>query len=163
MGWIDGSDRYRTLTSEKSQLILSNERNWNSLKMWQFTRMGVVLQDVVMHASVSSVTVWYTLCNWPLASHWTGATIITKDKIHLYWRCKWWDTQCEPTRTRLRHTTLSTFTCTGPLGGNLQPTSTMLLIWTTAIVRVYMPVRKSSYWRKHVIPRYDGWRCTHFN
>ena len=31
---------------------------------------------------------------------------------------------------------------------------------TTAIVRVYMPVRKSNYWPKHVIPQYDGWPCT---
>ena len=39
----------------------------------------------------------------------------------------------------------------------------MLLNQTTAIVQVYISVRKPNYWPKHVIPRYDGCRCTHFN
>ena len=52
----------------------------------------------------------------------------------------------------------SAFTCTA--WSDYSHSSTMLLNQTTANVRVYMPVRKSNYWLKHVIPRYDRWRCT---
>ena len=40
--------------------------------------------------------------------------------------------------------------------------SHMILNRTAAIVRVYMLVRKSNYWQKHVVPHYDRWHCTHF-
>ena len=39
----------------------------------------------------------------------------------------------------------------------------MLLNWKTAIVRLYMAVRKSINWPKHVIPWYDRWHCTSGN
>ena len=39
----------------------------------------------------------------------------------------------------------------------------MPLNQTTAIIRVYMPVRKSDYWAGACHPRYTRWRCAHFN
>ena len=38
---------------------------------------------------------------------------------------------------------------------------TMVLNWTTAIVRLYMASKKPVHWPKHVIPWYDRWRRTY--
>ena len=69
--------------------------------------------------------------------------------------------QCEWRFMQLWLFILSAFTCT--TWSDYSHSSTMTLNQTTAIVQVYMPVRKSNYWPKHVIPRYARWRCIHFN
>ena len=43
----------------------------------------------------------------------------------------------------------------------IKASTTMVLNWTTAIVRLYMESKKSVHWSKHVIPRYDRWRRTY--